>query len=136
MWWGFRRSGGITGARSAWTSSSTCRAKPGMKACPGPTKHHERAHYGDALLSRLPVLEVRSMDLSLPHREPRGAIDADIQVGDKVVRVIVAHLGLDPWERMPRSPACSIRWSAALSARPSSWATSTSGGPARPGSSG
>ena len=71
----------------------------GMKAWPGPTKHHERAHYGNALLSRLPVLDVRPMDLSLPHREPRGAIDADIQVGDKVVRVIVAHLGLDPWER-------------------------------------
>lgn len=71
----------------------------GMKAWPGPTKHHERAHYGNALLSRLPVLEVRPMDLSLPHREPRGAIDADIQVGDQVVRVIVAHLGLDPWER-------------------------------------
>jgi endonuclease/exonuclease/phosphatase family metal-dependent hydrolase len=71
----------------------------GMKAWPGPTKHHERAHYGNALLSRLPVLDMRPMDLSLPHREPRGAIDADIQVGDKVVRVIVAHLGLDPWER-------------------------------------
>jgi endonuclease/exonuclease/phosphatase family metal-dependent hydrolase len=71
----------------------------GMTAWPGPTKHHDRAHYGNALLSRLPVLDMRPMDLSLPHREPRGAIDADIQVGDKVVRVIVAHLGLDPWER-------------------------------------
>jgi len=71
----------------------------GLKAYPGPTKHHERAHYGNAILSRLPVLEIRPIDLSLPHREPRGAIDADIQIGGKVVRVIAAHLGLDPWER-------------------------------------
>ncbi|WP_207485794.1 endonuclease/exonuclease/phosphatase family protein [Arenibaculum pallidiluteum] len=71
----------------------------GLKAYPGPTKHNERAHYGNALLTNLPVLAVRPIDLSLPMREPRGAIDADIQVGDRVVRVIVAHLGLDPWER-------------------------------------
>jgi endonuclease/exonuclease/phosphatase family metal-dependent hydrolase len=71
----------------------------GLKAYAGPTKHHERAHYGNALLTNLPVVEMRTMDLSLPLREPRGAIDADIRVGDAVVRVIVAHLGLDPWER-------------------------------------
>ncbi len=71
----------------------------GLKAYPGPTKHNDRAHYGNALLTNLPVLEMRTLDLSLPMREPRGAIDADLRVGDKVVRVIVAHLGLDPWER-------------------------------------
>jgi endonuclease/exonuclease/phosphatase family metal-dependent hydrolase len=71
----------------------------GLKAYPGPTKHNDRAHYGNALLTNLPVLEIRPMDLSLPMREPRGAIDADVRVGGRVVRVIVAHLGLDPWER-------------------------------------
>jgi len=71
----------------------------GLKAYPGPTKHNDRAHYGNALLTNRPVLSVRPIDLSLPMREPRGAIDADIEIGDSVVRVIVAHLGLDPWER-------------------------------------
>jgi endonuclease/exonuclease/phosphatase family metal-dependent hydrolase len=71
----------------------------GFQAFPGPTKHSERAHYGNALLTRLPIREIRAIDLSLPHREPRGAIDADIEVGSQTVRVIVAHLGLDPWER-------------------------------------
>jgi endonuclease/exonuclease/phosphatase family metal-dependent hydrolase len=71
----------------------------GMQAIAGPTKHSERAHYGNALLVRVPVEDVRPLDLSLPHREPRGAIDADIRIGGTLVRVIAAHLGLDPWER-------------------------------------
>lgn len=71
----------------------------GMRAFPGPTKHNDRAHYGNALLTNLPVRSVRSLDLSVGNREPRGAIDADIEVGGSAVRVIAAHLGLDPWER-------------------------------------
>lgn len=71
----------------------------GLKAYPGPTKHSERAHYGNALLTRLPVRSITPMDLSVGRREPRGAIDAVVEVGGRPVRVIVAHLGLDPWER-------------------------------------
>jgi len=73
--------------------------KAGYTAVPGPTKDHETAHYGNALLTRHPVLAVRPVDLSVPFREPRGAIDADLEVGGHKVRVVVAHLGLDPWER-------------------------------------
>ncbi|QJE74163.1 endonuclease [Aerophototrophica crusticola] len=71
----------------------------GYKALAGPTKHHRTAHYGNALLTRLPVLEVEPLDLSLPVREPRGALAALLDVSGAPVRVIVAHLGLDPWER-------------------------------------
>lgn len=73
--------------------------RTGMKAYAGPTKHHARAHYGNALLTNLPVQDLRFIDLSLPRREPRGAIDADIAVNGRPIRVIVAHLGLDPRER-------------------------------------
>lgn len=72
----------------------------GYRAYAGPTKHHERAHYGNALLTRLPVRTVRPIELSLPRREPRGGLDAEVELsGGHVVRVIIAHLGLDPWER-------------------------------------
>ncbi len=71
----------------------------GMEAHAGPTKHNARAHYGNAILTRLPVLAVRRFDLSVKRREPRGGLDAEVEVGGRPVRVIVAHLGLDPWER-------------------------------------
>ncbi|WP_372400067.1 endonuclease/exonuclease/phosphatase family protein [Azospirillum sp. HJ39] len=71
----------------------------GLKAYAGPTKHSERAHYGNALLTRLPVHAMETIDLSVGKREPRGAIDAVVGVQGREVRVIVAHLGLDPWER-------------------------------------
>lgn len=71
----------------------------GFRAIAGPTKHNPAAHYGNALLTRLPVLEVRSVDLSLPLREPRGALGVTVEVAGTAVRVVVAHLGLDPWER-------------------------------------
>lgn len=71
----------------------------GLTAHAGPTKHSERAHYGNALLTRLPVRSLTPIDLSVGRREPRGAIDAIVEVEGRPVRVIVAHLGLDPWER-------------------------------------
>ncbi|HYE52871.1 MAG TPA: endonuclease/exonuclease/phosphatase family protein [Azospirillaceae bacterium] len=71
----------------------------GLRAIPGPTKHNKAAHYGNALLTRLPVLDVAPIDLSLPIREPRGALSALLDAGGTTVRVVVAHLGLDPWER-------------------------------------
>ncbi|WP_448206404.1 endonuclease/exonuclease/phosphatase family protein [Azospirillum sp. sgz302134] len=71
----------------------------GLKAHAGPTKHNAHAHYGNAILTRLPVLKCSSIDLSVGRREPRGGIDAIVEVQGRPVRVIVAHLGLDPWER-------------------------------------
>ena len=65
----------------------------------GLTRDHSRAHFGNAILSRLPVGEVRTIDLTVPCRAPRCAVDADIEVAGTPVRVINLHLGLDPWER-------------------------------------
>ena len=71
----------------------------GLKAHAGPTKHNARAHYGNAILTRLPVLKYAPIDLSVGRREPRGGIDTIVEVQGRPVRIIVAHLGLDPWER-------------------------------------
>lgn len=71
----------------------------GLKAHAGPTKHNARAHYGNAILTRLPVLKCAPIDLSIGRREPRGGLDSVVEVQGRPVRVIVAHLGLDPWER-------------------------------------
>jgi len=72
----------------------------GHHAIFGPTL--QRSHggeYGNALLTRRPVLDVRHVDLTVYRREPRAALDVDLDVDGVPVRVIVTHLGLLPGER-------------------------------------
>lgn len=71
----------------------------GMHAVAGPTMQRSGGTYGNALLTRLPAAAVRHVDLSVAGREPRGAIDADLVVGDRPVRLLVTHLGLRRFER-------------------------------------
>ena len=47
-----------------------------------------RGDYGIALFSRLPVLAVRRIDLNVPPREPRCALDVDVAVDGGAIRVI------------------------------------------------
>ena len=58
-----------------------------------------RGRFGNAILTRFPVIGVRQIDLSVPGREPRGAIDVDLAVEGRVLRVIATHLGLNAAER-------------------------------------
>lgn len=65
----------------------------------GITFEDERGHYGNAILSRLPVNLIKLHDISVPGREPRGAIELRLDVEDKAVQIIATHLGLRPSER-------------------------------------
>jgi endonuclease/exonuclease/phosphatase family metal-dependent hydrolase len=62
---------------------------------------HERAagHHTNALLTSLPVLRASCIDLSYPNREPRAALDVELDAGGVALRVIATHLGLRPAER-------------------------------------
>ncbi|MBX6366991.1 MAG: endonuclease/exonuclease/phosphatase family protein [Rhodospirillales bacterium] len=71
----------------------------GLAAIPGPDVRDHRGRFGNALLTRWPVVAVRQLDLSVDGREPRGAIDADLAVGNKLLRVIATHFGLRSPER-------------------------------------
>jgi endonuclease/exonuclease/phosphatase family metal-dependent hydrolase len=71
----------------------------GLEAISGPTLERRGGHYGNALLTRLPVLDVRKLDLTVRKREPRGALDVDLDAHGAVLRVIATHLGLLPSER-------------------------------------
>ena len=55
--------------------------------------------FGNAVLTRYPVLETRRINLSVARREPRGALDADIHCEGQRLRVIATHLGLRASER-------------------------------------
>jgi endonuclease/exonuclease/phosphatase family metal-dependent hydrolase len=65
----------------------------------GPTLRYGQRSYGNALLTRWQPVAVRRVDLSVTGREPRGAIDADIEIGSRSVRFVAAHLGLRRTER-------------------------------------
>jgi endonuclease/exonuclease/phosphatase family metal-dependent hydrolase len=71
----------------------------GLKAVTGPTMRRRDSDYGNVLLTRHKILDVRNVDLSVPRREPRGAIDVDLDIGGATVRVIVTHFGLSGRER-------------------------------------
>ncbi len=55
--------------------------------------------FGNAILSRYPVLVTRRIDISFGSREPRGALDADMYCHGHRLRVIATHLGLRAAER-------------------------------------
>jgi endonuclease/exonuclease/phosphatase family metal-dependent hydrolase len=65
----------------------------------GVTLRDERGHYGNAVLSRLPLAGVSLHDISVPGREPRGAIELHLRLNDTAVQIIATHLGLRPAER-------------------------------------
>jgi endonuclease/exonuclease/phosphatase family metal-dependent hydrolase len=65
----------------------------------GPACDRPERRYGNAVLTRHPILSMRTIDLSFGSREPRGALDADINCHGHLLRVVATHLGLRPAER-------------------------------------
>lgn len=73
--------------------------KAGLDVVLGPTRRSSAGHFGNGLLTKYTVKDVRHIDLSVFGREPRGALDVDLLVKGETIRVIVAHLGLGFRER-------------------------------------
>lgn len=71
----------------------------GYAAIPGTTIYGGDCDYGNVLLSAHPVTAVRHIDLTIDGWEPRGAIDADLRVAGRALRVVATHLGLRRRER-------------------------------------
>jgi endonuclease/exonuclease/phosphatase family metal-dependent hydrolase len=74
-------------------------AATGFHGVEGPTHCNPRRRFGNAVLSRYPIIASRSIDLSFGRCEPRGALDADIDCHGHPLRIIATHLGLRPGER-------------------------------------
>jgi endonuclease/exonuclease/phosphatase family metal-dependent hydrolase len=77
----------------------------GLQAAFGPTLDPSVGCYGNAVLSRFAIEATRTYDLSVPGREPRGCLRADL-VGPAGVRVhfFTVHLGLH-WRERRRQAA-------------------------------
>jgi len=71
----------------------------GLEPLAGPTLQHAAGEYGNALLTRLPVLDVERHDISVLQREPRGVLIAHLDWLGERLQVAVTHFGLRAWER-------------------------------------
>lgn len=71
----------------------------GLVPVAGPTILRKDSEYGNVLLSAYPVIYHRGVDLTVNGREPRGALEAVLDIHGKAVRIVVTHLGLNPAER-------------------------------------
>ncbi len=70
-----------------------------MSAVPGLRIVRHTGEYGNAILTRLPIVSVRRHDLSYSRAEPRGALDVELDLRGRPLRVIATHLGLRRSER-------------------------------------
>ena len=90
----------LGGARGERVNVLTLLSKSGgYYAAEGPTIDMPGRRYGNAVLSRYPIRAVRNINLAIQSREPRGALDADIECRRHMVRVVATHLGLGAAER-------------------------------------
>jgi endonuclease/exonuclease/phosphatase family metal-dependent hydrolase len=56
--------------------------------------------YGNAILARFPVVHAQNYDLSVPQREPRGCLRADLELPQgRTLHLFDLHLGLSGGER-------------------------------------
>jgi endonuclease/exonuclease/phosphatase family metal-dependent hydrolase len=87
------------GGRDAPDVLATLRETTGLYAVEGPTLDTNARRYGNAVLTRWPVRASRVLDLSFGSREPRGALDVDIDHAGETLRIVATHLGLSARER-------------------------------------
>jgi endonuclease/exonuclease/phosphatase family metal-dependent hydrolase len=82
-------------AQLAYISKTT-----GLEAVAGPSLGQPDGRYGNALLTKHKILNVHCHDLSYRRRQPRGAIEAEVEVERRsTARVLVTHFGLSFAER-------------------------------------
>jgi endonuclease/exonuclease/phosphatase family metal-dependent hydrolase len=65
----------------------------------GENREHLGNAYGNATLSRLPIVVSRNYDITWRRRERRGCLRADIRVGRNCLHVFNVHLGTSFFER-------------------------------------
>ncbi len=98
------------GAPPADSAAETAAARlarlTGLESAFGRTMQHALGFaYGNAILSRHPIVATRTYDLSVPGREPRGCLRADVELADTRLHVFAAHLGLHWRERRRQAAA-------------------------------
>lgn len=74
-------------------------ALPGYQAVCAPIERHDGHWHGNAFITRHRIERYQAINLSFSTREPRTALEVDLDVEGQRCRVITTHLGLRPVER-------------------------------------
>jgi endonuclease/exonuclease/phosphatase family metal-dependent hydrolase len=90
----------LSGARREQNQAQYLADTVGFEFRIGETRKLRGATYGNVVLSRFPVKEVRAYDLTASRREPRGCIRCDLEIAPgKIVHLFNVHLGTGYLER-------------------------------------
>jgi len=90
----------LSGARREQNQAQYLADTVGFEFRIGETRKLRGAAYGNVVLSRFPVKEVRVYDLTASRREPRGCIRCDLEIAaGKIVHLFNIHLGTGYLER-------------------------------------
>jgi endonuclease/exonuclease/phosphatase family metal-dependent hydrolase len=72
----------------------------GYELTTGENRRHRGGSYGNVLLSRLPIVESRNLDITVKGREPRGCLHVHLDLGGgRRVDIYNLHLGTAFFER-------------------------------------
>jgi endonuclease/exonuclease/phosphatase family metal-dependent hydrolase len=93
------------GRRDGLLDPEAIRRETGMRLLVQSDLPHGHGWHGNALLVRAEPKSYRRLRLRLPGFEPRGAIVAELDLGDGEFRVIAAHLGLLRQSRLDQASA-------------------------------
>lgn len=75
------------------------RDETGYTVVEGLVRDPLRTRFGNAILTRLPVLATQWLDLKIRAHVPRAAVMAELQTAAGPIRAVALHLGLATWER-------------------------------------
>jgi endonuclease/exonuclease/phosphatase family metal-dependent hydrolase len=89
-----RRGSRLHGNQAAYLAEAT-----GCEIILGASPRDHRGRFTNAILTRFPVASARAIDLAVSDYEPRAALDAELMIGDRVLRVLATHFGLHAGER-------------------------------------
>jgi endonuclease/exonuclease/phosphatase family metal-dependent hydrolase len=90
----------LTGGRREQNQAQYLADAVGFRYYLGETRKWRGATYGNVVLSRYPVKEVKVYDLTASRREPRGCIRCDLEIAPhKFVHLFNIHLGTGYLER-------------------------------------
>ncbi len=91
---GARRANRFNDDQAAYLAEAT-----GCRVVLGAGARGHRGRFANAILTRFPIVAARAIDLAVSVYEPRAALDAELMIGDRVLRVLATHFGLHAGER-------------------------------------
>jgi endonuclease/exonuclease/phosphatase family metal-dependent hydrolase len=91
---GLRRATGRHDDQADYLAEAT-----GCRVVLGAGARGRRGRFANAILTRFPVVAARAIDLAVSVYEPRAALDAELMIGTRRLRVLATHFGLHAAER-------------------------------------